>query len=377
MIIHMTTVHPRDDSRILHKEIRTLARKTGETVAMFVQDGEGDAVDERNHCIIIDTGPALPRLKRMTLGAWRMIRAVRTAQPKLVIFHDPELIPWAPLLQLAGIKVIYDVHENYPGQIGRNPRLPKVLRPALSRITWLIERIYSRIFTGIIAVDPTVAAPFPQHKTVVVRNYPIVSELLSPTPRKMTERPKHFSYVGTISEDRNLLAMTECVHALGDPEARLRLAGNFVVPGLEEQVRATPAWQSVIYEGWLSREGVRDLLAETRAGLLLIKPIAHEMTGMPIKMCEYMAAGIPLIASNFPLWKEIIEGAGAGLTVDPLDKAAITEAMRWIIENPEEATIMGQRGRQAVLEKYNWDNQEGELLRIVQQSLGSRFRAPS
>ena len=89
MIIHMTTVHPRDDSRILHKQIRTLAKKTGEPLALYVQDGKGDSVDNKNRCVIVDTGPRTRRLKRMTCGAWQMVRAVRKAKPRLVFFSRP------------------------------------------------------------------------------------------------------------------------------------------------------------------------------------------------------------------------------------------------------------------------------------------------
>ena len=368
-IIHMSTVHPRDDSRILHKEIRTLAKETGLKVYFYVQDGAGDAIDARNDCTIVDTGKSMPRLRRMTVGAARMIAAVRKARPRLVFFHDPELIPWAVLLKLSGIKVIYDVHEDYPGAVARNRRLPRILRPALGVTTGLVERVCSVFFDGVVAVSPEIARRFPSGKTVVVRNSPVVDELVVPSPVSMSARPKHFAYVGTINEDRNIHAMVRCVGGLADLDARLRLAGSFTTPGLEESVSATPGWERVLYDGWFGRDGVRDLLAEVRAGLLLIKPIPYEMTGMPIKMCEYMAASVPIIASDFPFWREIVEGTGAGVVVDPLDDDAIIRAMHWMLENPDQAAEMGRRGRRAVLERFNWDVEAEQLLSITRKVL--------
>lgn len=367
-IIHMSTVHPRDDSRILHKEIRTLANEAGFKVAFYVQDGEGNAVDAKNGCTILDTGRPMPRLRRMTVGAARMIAAVRKARPRLVFFHDPELIPWAMLLKLYGIRVIYDVHEDYPGAVSRNRRLPRILRPALGVITGLVERIFSVFFDGVVAVSPEIARRFPRGKTVVVRNSPVVDELVAPSPVGMSSRPKHFAYIGTINEDRNIHTMVRCIGTLPDPDARLRLAGTFTTPGLKESVSMTKGWDRVLYDGWLSRDGVRDLLAEVRAGLLLIKPIPHEMTGMPIKMCEYMAASVPIIASDFPFWREIVEGTGAGIVVDPMDDDAIIRAMRWMLENPDRAAEMGRRGRQAVLERFNWDIEAEQLLSITRKA---------
>lgn len=125
--------------------------------------------------------------------------------------------------------------------------------------------------------------------------------------------------------------------------------------------RAHRGWQNVRFDGWVSREGVADILASARAGLVVLKPIKHEMLGLPIKLFEYMAAGVPVIASDFPLWRKIVEDAGCGLLVDPLKPDEIADPIRWIVRHPEEAAEMGARGRAAVLTRYNWE-QESEVL---------------
>jgi glycosyltransferase involved in cell wall biosynthesis len=371
MIIQMTTVHPRDDSRILHKQARTLTEKTGEQVAMFVQDGEGDGFDANSRCLIVDTGSPLSRLKRMTVGAWRMIRAVQGAKPKLVIFHDPELIPWALILEFGGIPVIYDVHEDYPGAVSRNRRIPKGLRWIAAVITGWVEFALSRFFTGVIAVSPEIARRFPRHKTVVVRNSPLLHELAAPSNRPYATRPADFGYVGTINEDRNIYMMVDCVSGLGRLDSRFRLAGMFDTTKLEESVKSSSGWSRVLYDRWLDRAGVRELLSDVRAGLLLIKPIEHELTGMPIKMCEYMAASIPVIASDFPFWRTLVADTGAGLVVNPNNRDEIIQAMNWILENPEKAEEMGRRGRELVLTRFNWDIEAVALLEIVNKALNA------
>lgn len=372
MIVHMTTVHPRDDSRILHKEIRTLAAAFTAPVALFVQDGCGDVRDERNNCDIVDTGPPASRLSRMTIGALRMILAVRKARPRLVFFHDPELMPWAALLRVFGIRVIYDVHEDYPAAFLRNERLPASLRRPLSILVGLLEKFLARCFNGIIAVTPDIAARFPRHKTVVVNNSPILDELVPSRDVPIRGRPLHFAYVGTINEDRNAMAMVRCVDQVEGDNVRLRMAGPVTTPGLLPRLEAEAGWSKVVYDPWLSRDGVRELLNDCRVGLLLIKPIRRDdMTCMPIKMCEYMAASIPIIASDFPLWRQIIEGERAGLVVDPLNEDAIVAAMQWLLDHPDEAEQMGRNGRQAVLDKYNWEKESVNLIGITKRVLAS------
>jgi len=80
-----------------------------------------------------------------------------------------------------------------------------------------------------------------------------------------------------------------------------------------------------------------------------------------------MATGLPVIASNFPLWKEIIEGNNCGLTVNPFEPKEIAKAVEYLIEHPEEAKKMGENGRKAVLEKYNWENESKKLLKIYKE----------
>jgi len=85
------------------------------------------------------------------------------------------------------------------------------------------------------------------------------------------------------------------------------------------------------------------------------------------KMFEYMAAGLPVIASNFPLWRDIIEGNGCGIMVDPKSPEEIAKAVEYLIDNPQEAKVMGENGRKAVEEKYSW-NPEGEKLLALYKS---------
>ena len=105
------------------------------------------------------------------------------------------------------------------------------------------------------------------------------------------------------------------------------------------------------------------------AGMVIFRPVPNHINSQPNKLFEYMSAGIPVIASNFPLWQQIVEGNKCGLCVDPLNTRAIAEAIDYMVEHPEEAEEMGQNGREAVLEKYNWEIEEQKLLSFYQQVL--------
>jgi glycosyltransferase involved in cell wall biosynthesis len=106
-------------------------------------------------------------------------------------------------------------------------------------------------------------------------------------------------------------------------------------------------------------------------GLVLLHPEPRFIVSLPIKMFEYMSAGVPVIASNFPIWQEIVENNNCGICVDPLNVNEIADAMKWILENPEEAAQMGRNGRHAVETIYNWEAESKKLVEVYQKLEGS------
>ena len=108
---------------------------------------------------------------------------------------------------------------------------------------------------------------------------------------------------------------------------------------------------------------VRDL--QMTADLLLylnVKSSPIYWCTSPLKMFEYMAAGIPVIASNFKLWKSIVEENNCGICVDPQNHKEITSAVEKLLKNPEIANEMGKNGQKIVKEFYNWKNEEKKLI---------------
>jgi glycosyltransferase involved in cell wall biosynthesis len=336
-------------------------------VELFVQDGLGQEIDARSGYRITDTGPKLKRLARMSLGGYRMFRAVLHAHPKIAHFHDPELIPWAILLRLFRIKVIYDVHEDYPEAIAQNFRLPLIARKTLPIFVRFIEWMTAPFFNGIVTTTPTIAAKFPSKRTVLIRNWPIISEFFTPANTPMQARPKEIAYIGTITKNRNIIGMLDAICGTKNTDISLRLAGDFPVKEDEEAARLHPGWEYVHFHGWVSRENITSICSSVRAGLVVIKPIKHLTVSLPIKLFEYMAAGLPVIVSDFPLWRAIVEESKCGLLVDPMKPNEITNAIDWIINHPDEAQKMGERGRKAVATRCNWQQESLTLFGLYER----------
>jgi glycosyltransferase involved in cell wall biosynthesis len=157
-----------------------------------------------------------------------------------------------------------------------------------------------------------------------------------------------------------------------DLEVKLELAGSFYVKQQQDAVMAHAEWQNVLWHGELDRAGLASLLKRVRVGLVVLHPHPAYVTSHPTKLFEYMAAGIPVIASDFPLWRSIVESAQCGLLVNPLDPAAIAAAIERLITSPDEARRMGMRGRVAAERQFNWALEETALLSFYRSLLPDR-----
>ena len=171
---------------------------------------------------------------------------------------------------------------------------------------------------------------------------------------EFAKRPQNVCYAGGISKIRGEEIMVNAIKNLKG--YKLLLAGT-----CEDETIKKSLPQNVTYLGMLNRDGINELYSNSRVGICILLPIENYTHALPIKLFEYMAAGLPVIASNFPLWEEIIRESNCGNVVDPLDTKAIRKSIEYYIENPKEAQIMGENGRKTVIEKYNWAN-EGKLL---------------
>jgi glycosyltransferase involved in cell wall biosynthesis len=352
-IRHLTSVHDVDDSRILRRECRSLAR-AGDDVALIVGRPPHNCLEGVR---IVGVGAPRNRLDRASRVAWKIYRAAWRERADIYQFHDPELLWVGLLLKLRGGKVVYDVHEDVPKQIMNKFWLPRLARPLLAVVAKLAEHVGAAVLDAIVAATPAIAERFPTKKTVVVQNFPEVA-LAQPNGSEAAfeQRPFTFAYTGGLTGVQGVREIVATSMVLG-PEMPGVLAGWFHEDSLEREIRATPAWQFMRYLGRLPHPQVIAAIRSSRCGIVVDRPISNYLEAYSTKMFEYMACGIPVICSDFPLWVRLVGDADCGITVDPLNPTAIADAIKKVIADPEEARRLGENGRRAIIERYNWDNE--------------------
>ncbi|NLX90387.1 MAG: glycosyltransferase family 4 protein [Firmicutes bacterium] len=360
-ICHITSVHRRYDVRIFIKQCQSLA-KNGYDVTLLVNDEKNDETLEGVKIISTKYKPK-NRIDRFIYSSKKMFNKAIEIDADIYQLHDPDLLPLGNKLKKLGKKVIFDSHEDVPQQIKDKQWIPKLFRNAISKFYESYEKNTVKQYDAVISVTPHLVERFKKINlnASLVTNYPIVDkdEIII----KKSERA--ICFAGGITEQwshHNILKALKNIDNI-----KYILAGSATNDYLK-LLKEMPAWQSVEYKGVIPHQEVKNVYLRSIAGMALNNSSQAKGQGTlgNTKLFEFMEAKLPVICTDYLLWKEIINEYKCGICVNPDNVAEIKEAIEYIINNPKEAEQMGENGRRAVLEKFNWGTQEKVLLEIYE-----------
>ena len=363
-VCHVTSAHPKEDVRIFHKECVSLA-KAGYDVTLVQQ---GDSY-EKDGVHLVGFG-AIPsnRIKRILFGAKIAYRKALSVDADVYHLHDPELLPYGLKLKKKGKKVIFDSHEHTAESIYEKEWLPKFVRSAVYTVYAAYQKRICKNLDAIISVTPNIVTYFQKinPKTIQVANYPVFAEQTAAEIQKQCR----VVFAGGISDQWNHHTLLKALDKV--PECRYCLCG-IASQSYLEQLKTYPAWQKVDYLGKIPHSQVADQLAASVAGMALLQPGRNtdwdNGTIGNTKIFEEMLAGLPVICTDFVLWKAFVERYHCGICVKPDDADQIAAAITYLLDHPEEARQMGENGRRAVKEEFNWGVEEKNLLALYEDIL--------
>lgn len=385
-VCHLTNVHHLLDQRIFYKEAQTLVA-AGYDVTIL---GPGPAALAGVHAgvRIVAIPPPRSRLGRLK-NLLRLLRRAHGIGAGLIHFHDPELLPVGLALRLLGHRVVYDCHENFSQTAYVRRWVPARLRRPLAFFIDLLERGTARVLTGVLGVVDEQAARFDHCPFVAVKNFPRL-EWFSPDPFNPDSCHREpcdgaidvegtstceLLHIGSLSQDRGSQFLLEVMSELSSthPQIRLRSIGPFHTEAdrIAFNLRARELGVEDRIDCWTRKipyDQLGAFIVRHRVGLIPGQISAKNLTPfVPTKLFEYLACGLPVVASSLPSIKDFYAAGDWGWLADPSRPCEHAAAIRRLLDDETEARAKGQRGRRLVEDRYNWSNEAEHLLAFYER----------
>jgi glycosyltransferase involved in cell wall biosynthesis len=364
-ICHIIIGHKSNDVRVFHKECTSLA-KAGYEVYLVAQ-GESTC---KNGVNIIGTGDyKSSRFFKFLITPSKILKIALKIDADIYHLHEPVLLRFVKKFKQKGKIVIFDSHENTLEFISDKEWLTKYSRGVLQFFynRYAINRM--KVCDALITVTPHIFNTIKRfHDNVVlVTNFPKLA--VSTESRERYEfKEREVIFTGGISSQwsheyiikamKNIKDLTYSVYGKGESSYLNYLKS--ICPKVK-----------VVFHGNVEHDIVLEAQKKASIGVAIAQ-YSKNLGGVigtlgNTKLFEYMLSGLPVICTDFDLWKEIISRYNCGICVSPVDVNAITKAMKFLLDNPEKAKTMGENGQRAVLEEFNWTIEENKLIGLYQR----------
>lgn len=361
-VCHFTSVHSTEDERIFYKECVSLASEGYEVILV----GPGKSRKDKGVNVIGVGEKPLSRIKRMLFFSRIVYKKALSFDCDIYHFHDPELLSYALKLKKIGKIVIFDSHEDVPAQFDEKKYLPKIIRVIAAKYYIRLEKKVLKVVDAAISVTPHIVDRLNEYcKTIMVTNYPRISNSNIDKSNLDVKKEKAVCFTGTINEGWCHSNIAKSIGLLNDIEYHLYgKADKEYIKSLEELAGEN----KLIYKGFVKHDEILTVQSRYIAGMCLCDYCAN--TGWKIgtlgntKIFEYMYAGIPIICTDFDLWKDIVDKYECGIYVNPNNVDEIAKAINYYVDNMETVAIHGENGRRAVIKEYTWQHEEKKLLNL-------------
>jgi glycosyltransferase involved in cell wall biosynthesis len=358
-ILIASSVHTWNDTRIFQREATSLAKKYN--VDLYITS---DFDFNLKNNVRIHGLPKWEKMSDRKIAIKKLFRIAIKNKFDIFHFHDPELIPLGIFVKLFRRKqVIFDIHEDVGKQILSKPYIKfKWIGKTISIIYNLIESVVIRLFDGVVVAGDDI---LPSYKPkTVLNNYPLINLIGSDFN---LIKKNCFVYLGGVSSIRGVEEAANAIINLNreykKEPLKLRIIGNFESKEYESYF-LNKFGEIIEYFNWMDQSEAYKLVAECIAGIVLYTRVPNHYYLRSNKVFEYMAAGIPVLYSDFPDWKAKLDMYKVGFGVNPENEQQIVSRMKDLLQSDELVAGMGKNGKDAIQNKFNWEIEEKKLFEL-------------
>jgi glycosyltransferase involved in cell wall biosynthesis len=233
----------------------------------------------------------------------------------------------------------------------------------------VVEPRLGRRLDAVVGVTPPITGKFEggSAQLLTVRNFPAPEALSLPSAAVDLPSPRTLVLGGVLDAQRLGLETVEAVALLAArwPDLHLLHIGDLGSHPFGNAMLARAAEldiaERVVFRPRLPWAALQAYLAASVAGLVLLRDSPGGRYALPTRLTEFMAQGVPVIATDFPILRGIVGEADAGLLISDGTPGSIADAIEHLLIHPERGQAMGARGREAVRCRYNWGHELAAL----------------
>lgn len=358
-VCHVISGYFRNDARVFYRQCLSL-KKYDFNVCILTNDAGPNEIQEGVDVISCTQMP-IARWKALLFATKYFYQHAVEIDADVYQLHSPELLPLAVKLKKLGKKVVYDAHEDMPAHILEKEWLPiwsrKIVSWCFSLYMGHVYKLIDEVISPHTHVVKDVVKRF--GKGILIANFPIIKKNYVSTESNYLNRQNIFCYSGTVYTYSNQQTITSAmIKAVG---AHYHVVG-YIDSDQQTKLMQTEASNRVKFLGRLSQDDLAKFYHKSIAGIAVYDyklNLGNKLGSYGTnKIFEYMEAGLPIICTDYELWKDIVERYQCGICVKPGDKEALAEAMITIMNDRKAAFMMGKNGRYAVENEFNWLSEE-------------------
>jgi glycosyltransferase involved in cell wall biosynthesis len=293
---------------------------------------------------------------------------------RLVHFHDIDILPWMALISFFK-PVVYDVHENYPDEMMVREWIPNFLRRVLRFGVYWVQFICSMKIRNVVLVAPSYDLGFTNShfRKIYFRNLATLELLAGVAPDYLT-RQAAVIFTGSQYLSNGTLLYLDiaeiCKHTI--PDVPFYMTDRFGSQTFRQQVLDSIKRRGLTNVEFLPNVKPHDLMQIMNRATIAVSPslrVPKQIKAFRTKSCEYMAASLPILASDLPQEIEMIGDSRCGILAQPENPQSFADGIVTLVRDREYAFTLGKNGQKAFLEKYSWESELPKLLAFYGQIL--------
>lgn len=367
-VCHVISGYYRTDARIFQRQCKSL-QNAGFEVSLLTNDRQ-DEEEIDGIKVFVCKRKWSSRLKIILFAKHQFLEDALTVNADIYQLHSPELLGLGRALQKRGKKVVYDAHEDMPSHIIEKEWLPYIFRRPVS---FLFEQYMNATlskYDAIVSPHSHVVKYLERiNKNVkLIANFPLLQDRKMFDLEEYLKRGKKLCYTGTVYSYSNQEVILEAISCIDN--VQYDVPGYFQPEHLEI-LKNKVGFNRLNYLGRLTWAQMIEFYNHAAVGIVVLDykfNLGYKLGSYGSnKLFEYMEAGIPFICTDYILWKDIVKRYNCGLCVQPGNLDQIRDALLYLFENPEVAYEMGQNGKRAVQEEFNWESQELVYIQLLKE----------